>query len=762
MAGIAYIKANSPFEMRFFPLILLSVLFQLQIQSVISQTTSGQPPIIPTGLDGYLQWDQLPRQTVGMRAYMRSTYDRTGNNRRADASHYLYQESDTFNVALDVTNPGILYFIRTNHFHGSPWHYEVDGIDFIVKETATDDPVDAKTKYRHTTFIPENLFPNPLTWTWAITKGADLMWVPIPFKESLRLAYSRTLYGTGYYIYHSFPQGVDYLSRPIKSWDKTEPDQKVLDLINKSGSDLCASLTGLNVENKSFNLHPFEKTNLANITGKATIRALQFRIPRDQAIDFGKNRLTIRWDHRWHQSMDVPLDLFFGTGHFYNPENKEFLVKGFPLNVRYDESYVYLSCYWPMPFFQNAEIDLEERSGKNYNDIEFTVKTIPHQESPATLNYFHATYSDHPYPAQGKDLTFLDTDNVEVGGPWSGKFVGMSWIFSHDGVLRTLEGDPRFFFDDSKTPQAWGTGSEEWGGGGDYWGGLNMTIPFAGHPVGKRADKADDPKDLINSAYRFLIADYFPFGKRAIINLEHGGQNTEAEHYEGVVYWYGSPFASLKLSDEINVCHPQSALIHKYQSPTAGAPYELVSRYELGPDTDVSSGFVNNGNENKNISSLLYFAAESDSVRVMRGTTTFEVSLESNNLGVLLRRKFDYQYPNQRARVFVRDAEKDEEWKDAGIWYTAGSNTCMFSYPQGKSFTEAEFLPTSPEVVTSNRRWREEEFLIGHQLTSGLKKLEIKIEWIPDHKQLFPGQPFPVPSGWSESRYWIYCYLLPD
>ncbi|MCB0664265.1 MAG: hypothetical protein KDC80_00510, partial [Saprospiraceae bacterium] len=61
-------------------------------------------------MDAYLQWDRLPYQTIGMRAYMRSTYDRTGNNRRADASHYLYQESDTFNVALDVKNPGILYF----------------------------------------------------------------------------------------------------------------------------------------------------------------------------------------------------------------------------------------------------------------------------------------------------------------------------------------------------------------------------------------------------------------------------------------------------------------------------------------------------------------------------------------------------------------------------------------------------------------------------------------------------------------------------
>lgn len=130
-----------------------------------------------------MQWDRIPYQRIGVRAYMRSTYDREGNNRGADASHFLYQESDTFNVTLDVKGNGILYFVRTNHFHGSPWHYEVDGDDFVVKETATEDPIDANIKYKHTEFIPQELFPHPLTWTWTTTKGADLMWRPISFEN---------------------------------------------------------------------------------------------------------------------------------------------------------------------------------------------------------------------------------------------------------------------------------------------------------------------------------------------------------------------------------------------------------------------------------------------------------------------------------------------------------------------------------------------------------------------------------------------------
>ena len=92
---------------------------------------SDEPPVVPVGLDAYRMWEKLPYHRIGIRAYMRSTYDREGNNRSADASHYLYQDSDEFNVALDVKGPGVLYFKRTNHWHGSPWHYEVDGEDFV-------------------------------------------------------------------------------------------------------------------------------------------------------------------------------------------------------------------------------------------------------------------------------------------------------------------------------------------------------------------------------------------------------------------------------------------------------------------------------------------------------------------------------------------------------------------------------------------------------------------------------------------------------
>src|SRR5437867_1878686 len=196
---------------------------------------AAEPPVIPVGLDAYRMWERWPYQRIGARAYMRSTYDRSGGNERADASHFLYQLADDFNVSLDVQGAGVLYFARYNHWHGSPWHYEVDGADNIVQETSTADP---NHPAPDSVFLPENLFPTPLTWTWSITKGADLMWVPIAFEKTFRMGYSRTFYGTGYYIYHHYVPGAK-LSRPIARWDgKTAPDKDVLDLIGRAGSDI--------------------------------------------------------------------------------------------------------------------------------------------------------------------------------------------------------------------------------------------------------------------------------------------------------------------------------------------------------------------------------------------------------------------------------------------------------------------------------------------------------------------------------------------
>lgn len=707
-------------------------------------------PVIPIGFDSFRQWDRWPYQRIGVRAYMRSTYDRRGGNEGADASHFLYQLADDNNVTLEIEGPGILYFARYNHWHGSPWHYVVDGTDHIIRETSTADPVKPA---ENSVFLPTKAFAFPLAITWSTTKGADLSWIPIPFQRSFRMAYSRTHYGTGYYIYHQYARGTK-LSQPIQSWNEdTSPSTDVLDLINRAGSDIAPTNNVTEFAGSVPNLEANEAKVLFLLTNApAAIRKLTFSVPREQALEFGRTKFRITWDRRRETSIDAPVALFFGAGTLYNRDNRDYLVKAFPTYIRFGAERVELTCFFPMPFFDSARIELIGPPKASVADIAWNIRTQPLKDAPALVGYFHATYKDHQRPERGQDLVLLDTRNTEGGGDWSGNFIGTSFIFSDRAVLNTLEGDPRFFFDDSQTPQAYGTGTEEWGGGGDYWGGRNMTLPFAGHPVGARNEKeAKNDEDKIQSAYRFLLSDLFPFGKNALIRLEHGGQNESVEHYQSVTYWYGAPVAVLTRTDELKVGDDESERSHQYSSPEASVPYEMTSRYEWGIDSFVSD-------PKKRQKTTEVYPPHTDHGRKTIGTSQFRLELNPKNLGVLLRRKLDYSFPNQRAEIFIADGVKEpgeSDWKAAGIWYLAGGNTCVYSNPK------EELGATQHIVQTSNRRFRDDEFLLPRDLTEGRSSIWVRAKFMPVKTPLFPGRE-PDELAWSEIRYDAYCYAIPD
>jgi hypothetical protein len=706
-------------------------------------------------LDAFRQWDRWPYQRIGVRAYMRSTYDRRGGNEGADASHFLYQLADDRNVTLDVEGQGILYFVRYNHWHGSPWHYEVDGVEHLVQESSTADP---NQPAENSVFLPNKLFPPPLAVTWSATKGADLSWMPIPFEHSFRMAYSRTHYGTGYYIYHQFARGTK-LSQPIRTWnDDAVPPNDVLELIDRSGTDI-APTKGSSESTGTIATLPANGTNVLLTLTKApaVIRKLSFSVPREQAIEFGRARVRITWDRRKEASVDSPVALFFGAGTLYNRDGREYLVRAFPSSIRFGEERVELSCFFPMPFFESARIELVGPT-EPLTNVRWSVRTQPLKDAPSQVGYFHATYANHSAPERGQDLILLNTRKAEGGGDWSGSFIGTSFIFSDRAVLGTLEGDPRFFFDDSQTPQAYGTGTEEWGGGGDYWGGRNMTLPFAGHPVGARNEKeAKCDEDKIESGYRFLLSDLMPFGKNALIRLEHGGQNESTEHYQTVTYWYGAPVAALSKTDELKVADSESEQNHQYSSPQASAPYEINSRYEWGIDTLPMEDKSAKGAE-KNGESTVIYPSHIDHGRKTTGSSQFWLKLESRNLGVLLRRKLDYAFPNQRAEVFVADGSKkpsEKDWKPAGLWYLAGANACVYSNPK------EELGITQHTVQTSNRRFRDDEFLVPRDLTKGRSAIWVRVKFVPVTIPLFPGRTVDE-LAWSEIRYDAYCYVMPE
>jgi hypothetical protein len=715
---------------------------------------SSRPPQIPFGLDAFRQWERWPYLRIGVRCYMRSTFDRAGGNDNADAAHFIRQIDDTHNVVLDEIGPGILWFARYNQWHGSPWQYLVDGKQTIVQETSTRNPLHPA---KDSVFQPATLFPPGLNYTWSATKGADLSWTPVAFETSLRIAYGRAHYGTGYFILWKLLPGMDWLSQPIESWGTRTVPTGVLDVIGRSGTDIAPKGTAVRDEKGTVTLKPLASVAIWNTNGSPrTIRRIAFSVPDEMADQFASARLRIIWDDRSEPSVDVPVGLFFGTGSLMRDSTQEYIVESFPMTVRYENRRLLFATYFPMPFHGSARLELTNTAGTPVNDIRWEVRHEPYTDPPNCVGLFHATYRDFPHPERGKDLELLDTRRVEGGGDWCGHIVGTTYTFTKNGNLNTLEGDPRFYLDDSLTPQGQGTGSEEWGGGGDYWGGQRMTLPFAGHPVGRPVGQMKLPTDKVHSAYRFLLSDLIPFGRNARFTLEHGGTNESNEHYETVTYWYGLQQPALVLTDELDVGNVKSEQLHRYASPDASAPEMLASRHEVGVDHVAGR----KGEAPVEVLPLL-----SDDGRHTTSHSDFELNIRPDARGVMLRRRLDLQYPNQKALVYVADAMSDKpDWKEAGTWYTAGGNTVVFGDPRSiaepKRKQHVELAPPAHVVQTSNRRWRDDEFLLPIRLTRGRERIRVRCKFEPVKEPLFPGHPLQE-EAWTEFGYWAYCFVMP-
>src|SRR4030095_9285473 len=150
---------------------------------------------------------------------------------------------------------------------------------------------------------------------------------------------------------------------------------------------------------------------------------------------------------------------------------------------------------------------------------------------------------------------------------------------------------------------------------------------------------------------------------------------------------------------------------------------------------------------------LEVYPARTRLARRTGGTSELTPELEPDNHGVMLRRILDYAYAHQRALVSVKTAEG---WSDAGVWYLAGSNTVYHSFP----IAAGELGPVTPQVITSNRRFRDDEFLLPVALTRGKKRIRVRLTFALRNPPLLVGVDA-APTAWTEIEYRSYCYVMP-
>jgi hypothetical protein len=186
------------------------------------------------------------------------------------------------------------------------------------------------------------------------------------------MEYSRTFYGTGYYIFDRFVKGTK-LSQPIHPWEaKTPPPKDILDLLGRAGTDIAPTpgKSGMREESGHVSLSGPDFTTMWRKSEQSgMLRMLELSLPKEQALAFSQARLRIFWDGRKDASVDGPISLFYGAGVLYNRDNREYLVKSLPMAIRYDDNRVYLSCYFPMPFFRSARIEIAGVADTSFSDV---------------------------------------------------------------------------------------------------------------------------------------------------------------------------------------------------------------------------------------------------------------------------------------------------------------------------------------------------------------------------------------------------------
>lgn len=369
--------------------------------------------------------------------------------------------------------------------------------------------------------------------------------------------------------------------------------------------------------------------------------------------------LSISWDGQLEPAVLAPLSLFYATSLGPHPIDTR------PIRVQQGADGVELTALFPMPFAINSQIGLHyigpDDVAIDYEIEGMELPDLPRLLAQGEVGYFHATYRrEHP-TLTGRDYTILSTDGV-------GKVVGVSMRLGGPASRGYLEGDERIRVDGRRTPDIYGTGTEDHFGGGWYFSRGPFALPFYGAPGHAMEDGRDQ-----TSLYRFFVTDPIPFRSGIQYTMEHGGENELVTDYESVVYWYGLPRAGLVLTDRLDLPEDLQSAEPRAQIEGEARRIRIVSSFE-GP---------------------LEGERLPQSVVYHHGKLEFSAALDPANQGVILRRTLDQRVSPQQATVWVDGVE-------AGIWYHPETNT--------------------------RHRFADADFYVAPELTQGKERVWVKIE----------------------------------
>ena len=619
---------------------------------LIMVTSSTRIPVTaqesqPDRGPSYRLLDRLMHAPQRVSVFQFSSHNKKGLN--GDENWPLYVDENGDHVIFDAAGPGCIRSMwGTNfdpetvlqfYFDGEkePRH-SIDYIDFY--------------KGKHP------LFPPPLVsyekrGMWGEKPFAGNSFVPIPFEKRLKISV-RGKSRFFHIIYEKYP----YFT-PVESFTGKEDRSALTHSFFNQGQPPLSGEGMRIIESDTEMVEPGQSQTLLKLEGTSGI-IRKIVIEADGSPEFFRDTLIrMRWDGHTHWDVHTRTGIFFGSA----VEAED--MRSLPRRVeKIKNGRARLSCYFPMPFWQKAEVEWINRSSHRLAPLQAEVvldeNPIPEREGL----YFTTLYREGE-TSYGRDWRLFE-------GQGTGWYVGTVQSMQN---AHYCEGDEHFYMDGAVSPQINGTGSEDYYLA-CFWPNVDFDTPFGG-VAGDITNKGGG--DMVGAYYvpssysRFHLEAPIPFYNSIDARIQHGGLSHILSNYRSLGFCYIKHEPALHLTDYLDVGNPGSESIHSYEATQAGAAVTVKAHPE-GEDfklAQIGKGRYHSG-----------------------GQITFQVAVDADNGGVRLRRRIDQAELGQKAEVYI-----DGEY--AGTWY----HGCL-----------------NPHL-----RWYDTDFDIHPDFTKGRAKLDVKL-----------------------------------
>ena len=363
------------------------------------------------------------------------------------------------------------------------------------------------------------------------------LYLPIPYAEHCQVTYEtksfidkgarkgEALYYQINYRSYDKPANVESFTR-----NSIERARSTLNRVQRMlGQNERTGLDRAKVDTLEGSIAP-SKERTITIKGQKAIRFLEFQLQADDLIQALRSTI-IKIEFDGNATLWCPIGDFFGTGYHIRPHATWYT------NISSDNT---LSCYWIMPFKNQAKIQLLNLGSQPVRITRGRILSGPWDWDDRSC-YFHAAWKqwagiETQSNEKAKDRGAFDLNWITVEG--RGLYVGDVLTLFNTANTWWGEGDEKIYVDGESFPSHIGTGTEDYYG--YAWCKPNFfESAFHAQPSG---DGNLKPGFTVNARYRCL--DAIPFDKSIRFDMELWHWARTTMNYAPATFWYARPGAT--------------------------------------------------------------------------------------------------------------------------------------------------------------------------------------------------------------------------